>query len=42
MLTNEELKSINAGAISWGFVGSLIGGAVAFFVGFIDGQARLR
>ena len=38
-LTNEELKMISAGSISWAVVGAVVA-AGAFLVGVIDGYLR--
>ena len=35
-ISNNELKSIKAGAIHWGIV-AIIGGIITFVVGVIDG-----
>ncbi|MDD4187175.1 MAG: class IIb bacteriocin, lactobin A/cerein 7B family [Bacilli bacterium] len=39
MLTNEEMLSIDGGAVSWSLIG-LIGGAITFIAGIIDGYLR--
>ena len=36
-LNNEEMISIRGGAIKYKFLAGIIGGAIVFFVGLIDG-----
>ncbi len=40
ILTDQELKGIEGGAIKWGTVGLLLIGLTAFMIGVIDGYKR--
>ena len=39
MLTNNEMLSINGGLVSWSVI-ALIGAAISFITGIIDGYLR--
>lgn len=41
MLTNNEMLSVNGGGVSWSVI-ALIGAAISFITGIIDGQIKLK